>query len=104
MRKATVLREVPFQPLPEIRPVRKIEAGRHDTDNEMVAAVQANELADNRSVAVEAAPPESIADHRLEIPVDVEPRVAGETRSALGCHAEHANKVPAGLGGRHAHR
>ena len=104
MRKATVLREVPLQPLPEIRPVRKIEAGRHDTDNEMVRAVQSNELADDRSIAVEAAPPESIADHRLEIPVDVESRVAGERRSDLRCHAEDAKKVPARFDRRHAYR
>src|SRR2546430_13279170 len=58
----------------------------------------------NRSVGVEAAPPESIADHRLEIPVDVESRVAGERRADLGCHAEDAKKIPARLDRRHAHR
>ena len=103
MREATVLREIPLQPLPEIRPVREIESGRHHADDEMVVAVQSNRLADDRSITIEPAPPESIADHGFEVAVDVESRVTGEGRSDLWRDAKHAKKVSTRLDRRHAH-
>src|SRR5437763_2771846 len=104
MRESTVLREVPLQSLPEVRPVRKVETWRHDADDEMVRTVETHGFANDRPVAIETASPQPIADHRLEVAIDVESGVARERRPELWRDAKHTKKIATRLHRRHAHR
>src|SRR5437868_6502679 len=104
MGEAAVLREVPLEALPDVRPIREIESRRHDADDLIVRPVQSDRLAYDRTVAVESVTPQSVADHRLEVAIDIEPGIAGERGSDLWCDAEDPEEIPARLDARDAYR
>ena len=94
VRRAAVLREIPHQPVPDIGVARKVKAGRHDARHLIVVVVHANELADDRGVALEPRAPEAMADEHEPI-ARVERPVGRKAGSEHGAHAHHRLEVPA---------
>src|SRR3954464_5988047 len=95
MREPAVLLEAPVQALPDVRAVRKVETWRHHANDEMIRSIEPHGFPDDCPIRVVAIAPESIADHRLEVSVDAESRVAGKRRPDLRRDAEDVEEVAA---------
>ena len=67
MRAATVLREIPIEPQPEIHVGGEGELRRHDPDDDVVAVHGVELPADDPGIGAIAVPPQAIADHRNRI-------------------------------------
>ena len=83
VRGAAVLREIPHQPLPDIRVARKVKPWRHHAGHLIVVVVHAKELADDRAIALEPRPPEPMADEHEPI-ARIEGPVAGNPAPSTG--------------------